>query len=315
MDSTLIGFNPTIALTIIETLVIVLILWVIRLAILHFAKSNIKDVRTIYHLHKTSAKVVVVLALLLLMPVWGLNGLQTLGTFLGLLSASLVLVLKDPLLNLAGWIFLIWRRSFQVGDRIQVGGNAGDVIDIRLFQFSLLEIGHWVGAEQSTGRVLHIPNGKLFSEAVANYTAGFEYIWNEIPVLLTFESDWEQAKTILQCIADEESTLPEDAAESIRQASERYMIVYSKLTPIVYTKIEQNGVLLTIRYLCGVRRRRGTQQVISEKILKAFAQHPEIEFAYPTYRFYQRHLEPFKLRTTDPGASRSYEHRSWPGTQ
>ena len=70
----------------------------------------------------------------------------------------------------------------------------GDVIDIRVFQFSILEVGNWVDADQSTGRIINIPNGKVFTETMVNYTTGFEYIWNEMPVLVTFESEWEKAK-------------------------------------------------------------------------------------------------------------------------
>ncbi len=81
-----------------------------------------------------------------------------------------------------------------MGDRIQVGNFAGDVIDLRIFQFTLMEIGNWVDADQSTGRVIHIPNGKVFTEMLANYSKGFHYIWNEIPFLVTFESNWKKQK-------------------------------------------------------------------------------------------------------------------------
>ena len=67
----------------------------------------------------------------------------------------------------------------------------------RIFMFTLMEIGNWVDADQSTGRVIHIPNGKVFKEVLANYSKGFQYIWNEIPVLVTFESNWKKAKEIL----------------------------------------------------------------------------------------------------------------------
>jgi small-conductance mechanosensitive channel len=194
-----------------------------------------------------------------------------------------------------------------VGDRIQVGEHAGDVVDLRIFQFTILEIHNWVAADQSTGRVMHIPNGKVFSEVVANYSGGFEYIWNEVAVRITFESDWEGAKVILQEIADRHAeSAGQTAAEQLQQAVPRFMIVYSTFTPTVYTRVETSGVLLTIRYLCRPRRRRSTEHAIWEDILSGFAQHPEIEFAYPTQRFYHRALEgPRQLehdsREADPG--------------
>src|SRR5207247_865051 len=93
--------------------------------------------------------------------------------------------------------FILWRRPFEVGDRVQIGPHAGDVIDLGLFQFTLNEIGAWVNADQSTGRIIHVPNGKVFTDPVANYNKGFRYIWNEVPVVVTFESDWRKAKQIL----------------------------------------------------------------------------------------------------------------------
>ena len=99
--------------------------------------------------------------------------------------------------NLAGWVFIAIRKPFAVGDRIEIGDHTGDVIDMRLFQFTLVETGNWVDADQSTGRIIHIPNGWVFRQSTANYTAGFNFIWNEIPVTVTFESNWEKARDIL----------------------------------------------------------------------------------------------------------------------
>ena len=188
---------------------------------------------------------------------------------------------------IAGWFFIIWRRPFNVGDRIQIGQHAGDVIDVRIFKFTLMEIGNWVDADQSTGRVLHIPNGLVLSEIVSNYSRGFQYIWNELPVLVTFESNWKKAKTILQEIVTKHAQHSSEVAQKhIQEASRRFMIFYSVLTPTVYTSVAESGVLLTIRYLCEPRTRRGTSETIWEDVLHQFAAHKDINFAYPTRRFY-----------------------------
>ena len=155
-----------------------------------------------------------------------------------------------------------------------------------------MEIGNWVNSDQSTGRIINIPNGAIFTEALANYSKGFQYIWNEIPVLITFESDWEQAKSILLEIAIKHAEKLSDTAEKrFHEASRQYLIYYSILTPTVYTSVEDSGVLLTIRYLCEPRKRRGTQETIWEDILKAFSETDDIDFAYPTQRFYNNSLE------------------------
>ena len=134
---------------------------------------------------------------------------------------------------------------------------------------------------------------------VTNYTKAFPYIWNEVPVRITFESNWEKAKALLLEIAERHAVrLDEDAQASLRRAADRFTIVYSVLTPTVYTRVETHGVLLTVRYLCKVRRRRSTEAAIWEDVLRAFAQHADVEFAYPTQRFYNRRLEgPTHVRT------------------
>jgi len=163
--------------------------------------------------------------------------------------------------------FIILRHPFDVGDRIQIGGHAGDVVDIRAFEFTINEIGNWVAADQSTGRIIHIPNGKVLSKTLANYSKEFKYIWNEIPVLVTFENDeWEKAKEILQRVAGVHTEfISESAKEELKKVSGKFFILYPKLTPIVYTSWED--------------------------ILHEFAKHDDIDFAYPTERFYNNKLE------------------------
>jgi small-conductance mechanosensitive channel len=283
--------SPELQAKLLGSLLIILGLWLLRLLITRFVSRRTEDVRAHYRWRKTIAYLAVVLGVVLVGLLW-LEDLRSMAVFLGLVSAGLAIALKDPLTNLAAWTFILWRRPFVVGDRIQIGQHAGDVIDLRIFQFTMLEIGNWVDADQSTGRIVHVPNGRVFSEALANYTTGFEYIWNEVPVCVTFESNWEKAKEILLEIADRHGAqLSQNAAERIRQAARRFMIVYFKLTPTVYTSVEDSGVLLTIRYMCGPRERRSSEQAIWEDILRAFAEQPDIELAYPTQRFYHRSAE------------------------
>ena len=295
------GFSPELQGKILTSVVIIFVLWLIRQIILRIYFRKKVDIRTQYRWRKSTVYIAFSIGFLLIGRIW-FEGFNSLATFLGLLSAGLAIALKDPLVNLAGWMFIIWRKPFIVGDRIQIGNNAGDVIDIRIFQFTLMEIGNWVDAEQSTGRILHIPNGKVFNEIQANYTTGFNYIWNEIPVLLTFESNWKKAKDILSAIVNKNAEhLSKSAEERIKEASRKFMIFYTKLTPIVYTSVRDSGVMLTIRYLCDPRKRRSSEEEIWEDILLQFSEFDDIDFAYPTQRFYNNFAEGKK--GTKPEAS------------
>ncbi|MBN1897635.1 MAG: mechanosensitive ion channel [Spirochaetes bacterium] len=271
---------------IISSIIIILVLFFTRRIVLKIAFRKIKDIRMRYRWRKTSAYITFAFGVILIGRTW-FEGFGLISTYLGLVSAGIAIALKDPLVNLAGWAFVIWRKPFEVGDRIQLGNHAGDVIDLRIFEFTLMEIGNWVNADQSTGRIIHVPNGKIFTEVMANYSKGFQYIWNEIPVLITFESDWQKAKKILFKIVKKHAEYLSDSAEKkVKAAARKFMIFYSNLTPIVYTVVKDSGVLLTVRYLCEPRERRGSEQAIWEDVLKEFARHKNIEFAYPTTRFY-----------------------------
>ena len=249
-------------------------------------KKRISDVKRVYRFRRIILYIYTLLLFLLIGRIW-VKGVDSLTTFLGLASAGLAIAMHDTIANITGWFFIISLKPFKVGDRIQIGTTAGDVIDIRFFQFSIVEIGNWVAADQSTGRIIHIPNSKVLREPLANYQIGFEYIWNEVPVLITFESNWKKAKEILgKIVHDNADHLSEGAKEQIRRAAEKYLIFYGKLTPIVYTSVRDSGILLTVRYLVNPRQRRTTEQQIWEAILDAFAKEDDIELAYPTTRFY-----------------------------
>jgi len=282
---------PDIQSNFINSLVIILVLWLLRSLINRIVLRKTADHRTRYNWRKTTTSVAVFLGFILVGRVW-FKGVQSLATFLGLLSAGLAIALKDLVSGLAGWIFILWRRPFAVGDRIQIGDNAGDVIDIRPFQFTVMEIGGWVEADQSTGRIIHVPNSTVLSQSLINYSKGFQYIWNEIPVLITFESDWKKAKKILQIILDKHTEHPGEKAEKkLKEARAKFLIHYNVLTPTVYTSVKESGVLLTLRYLTEPRKRRGSEQTVWEKILEELGRCVDIDFAYPTQRFYNNILE------------------------
>jgi len=275
---------PSISYQIAATILVILGLWLLRLIAVRIINKNISDDKLQYKWRKNLTYVSGFLGLFIIGSIWS-EGFKSFSTFLGLLSAGLAIALKDPVSDFAGWIFILWRKPFEVGDRIQIGDVKGDVIDVRLFKFTVLEIGNWVHADQSTGRVVHVSNHKIFTDSLANYTSDFEFIWNEIQVLITFESDWKLAKSILQEIADKHlKDFVDEAERQVKRATKSYLIHYRYLTPIVYTDVKDSGVNLTIRHLTNPRTRRKIGQAIWEDILDRFDEHDNVELAYPTMR-------------------------------
>lgn len=277
--------------SIIQSVAIILFLILIHFIIIRIVRRRTEDEAIRYKWRKNLAYVLSFFGVIVIGRIW-IEGVGSLATFLGLLSAGLAIALRDPVSDMAGWLFLIWRKPFDVGDRIQIGNDKGDVIDIRFFKFSILEIGNWVHADQSTGRVVHIPNHRVFNQSIMNYTSDFDFLWNEIQVIITFESNWRKAQIILDEIANSHmEDYVNDAEEQIRRATKSYLIRYKNLTPIVYTEVVDIGVRLTIRHLTHVRKRRGLNQLMWVDILQRFEKEDDIDFAYNTLRIYQNQIE------------------------
>ncbi|MCB0720021.1 MAG: mechanosensitive ion channel family protein [Bacteroidetes bacterium] len=229
------------------------------------------------NIRRVGGTVAAVMLLILLSP--DVRGLLAVLTVIG---AGLAIALREALLSVAGWIRLALIAPYRIGDRIEMNDVRGDVIDIRMLRTTLMEIGGWVDGDQSTGRIVHIPNSWLFEYALFNYTRGFRFIWNELPFSVTYRSDWRAARDIMQNFAEESAEIvTQQASEELRKISSEFLIHYSILTPFVYVSTDEKGVKLTLRYLCEARKRRGTEHAFTINILDAFREHPNIEIAYP----------------------------------
>jgi small-conductance mechanosensitive channel len=244
-----------------------------------------------FQLNKAIGYFLGLVAIVVIFKLWA-RDFTGLATYLGLLSAGLAIALQDPVANFAGWIFIVVRRPFGIGDRIQIGQHHGDVVDIRPFQVVMMEVGNWVKADQSTGRVIRFPNSMVFKNPVANYDEAFGYIWNELEVVVSGESDWRAAKEALVSIVEEHAEkLTPDVSKRIRVAADSLHIKFGKLTPVVWTSLAESGVRLTMRYLCKPRERRSSASEIWESVLDAFGRMPNVDLAYPTQRVFDNVAE------------------------
>jgi small-conductance mechanosensitive channel len=283
-------------------LVVVVALW---MGVVHGITRRVDDSTVWYQARKAASYTAAVITLVALLWIW-VGALRQLGTFFGLLSAGVAIALQDLLKNVAGWLYILTRRPFRVDDRIEIDGVRGDVIDVRMFRTTLLEIGNWVDADQSTGRIVHVPNGKVLTSELFNATEGFGYLWHELPVKITFESDWRLAERLfLDILTAMGAHTAEDAALRIRRAARSYKIRYTHFTPTVYLSVRDSGVLLTGRLLVDTRRRRSVEQQVWRALLEAFEQEPGIELAYPTTRFYLADQPPARAVEAGPPWRRS----------
>ena len=264
---------------------LILLLAIVKNLINRIIKKQVKSNRAIYKWQRVNANIIYGLAIVFLAIVW-LTGIKSFTTFLGLLTAGLAFALKDIVADSAGYLFILIKQPFTVGDRIEINNIKGDVLQFDWFQITLLEVGNWVDAEQSTGRIVFVPMSKVLSEDIYNYSTGFDWIWNELKILVTLESDWKKAKSIItKAIKKEVETHNGDLEKGIKKAMQRHLIEYKNTDPIIYTKVVDSGVELHVRYLVKPKQRRLSEHNFWEKILDKFEKEEDIELAYPTFRY------------------------------
>ena len=133
--------------------------------------------------------------------------------------------------------------------------------------------------------MVQIPNAKILTEPISNYTSEFPFVWHEMPIVITFESDWRKAKAMLLSLVQEETEeTSQRARESLKRRPSRMLISYGTVTATVYTSVLDNGISLTMRFLTAPRRRRGVQETLWEAVLNMVGGEPDIDLAYPTTR-------------------------------
>jgi small-conductance mechanosensitive channel len=270
--------NPTVEQFAYTLLIIVAAFILTRIA-QRLVPRYIEEPARRYRASKFITRIVALTAIAIILAVWspGLKGFLTVLTVVG---AGLAIAMREVVLSFFGWVNLTLRSPFSPGDRVEINGVHGDVIDIRLLHSTFMEIRGWVDADQSTGRIVHIPNSWVYQYPIYNYTHGFRFIWNEIALTVTFRSNWQDAREIMLALSEVTAEIvAQQVKKEIQKMSREYLVHYSILTPFVYVRIMPNGVRLTLRYLCETRKRRGTEHALTLGILDKFREHGSIELA------------------------------------
>lgn len=271
---------------------VIVITLLIRWVISRVIKRSVEDATRHYYWQMGVKYIIHTMGVILVARIW-FEGVASITTFLGLVAAGLAIAMQDVIGSMISFAFIIWRRPFKAGDRIQLGSDVGDVVEVRLFQTLLMEVNsRWVDGENSTGRLLHVPNNRVFKERLINYEKGFSYIWYEIVVITTFESNWKRVKELLMKIMEEEvEPVTAEGAEQLHEISRRHLIRFGKLTPIVYLSTTESGIRFTMRFLVFPRAMRAIEDKIWTRVLEEFDENDDMDFAYPTTRFFFNQTE------------------------
>lgn len=229
---------------------------------------------------RNSAYLTFFVLVLMLFPIW-LPSLRTVTAFLGLFGAGVILVLKEVIVNLAGWFFIVFRRPFEIGNRISVGAQNGDVLDIRLMETSLIEVSAREQGGQSTGRVIHVPNSFFFTQAFANASKEFAFTWNEIKIPISPQSDWRKAVRLVEKAAAQIFEHISEQDSRLRHSEHEYAIRFQRLTPRVYVDFRDGCIQLTLRHLVEPRTHRQVQDAFWRHFLDQLKREKKVRLMGP----------------------------------
>ena len=255
---------------IIYTLIIYIIY---KLSIKVFAYITTKmnlDERVIYTVNQRNKTLLSILLFLVIVYIWHeqLKGIITLISFI---SAAITLAARDIIFNYFCGLFIKIKKPIKVEDRIKVNDILGDVISINALNTEILEVN--TDNNQSTGIIINVPNSVIFNNATKNYNSVFKYIWDELEIKVSIDTDISKAKDIIFDIIKSEETIkdiPKKMKRELAKNSADYHIYYNNLTPIIYTKIVDDGIVLNIRFLIHPKKQRNIESNIYEQIIDRF---------------------------------------------
>lgn len=226
----------------------------------------------IYTVRKVTNYLVSVVVVLLIFGIW-VQHVGDLSVALGILGAGLAFALQEVIGSIAGWVTIITGRPFTIGDRIETGGIRGDVVDVGVLRTTLMEIGNWLSGDHSTGRIVTVSNAFIFKEPLFNYSRPLRYIWDEITIPVTYESDWRQAIQIMGDAVQRhplyQELLPQ-AQEQRRRTRQQFAIKIAPLEPRVFLRLTDNWIELGLIYPVDADSRRTFRSEVSQRILAEF---------------------------------------------
>ena len=210
---------------------------------------------------------VAVIVILGIASIWFDNPAR-LAAVVGLIGAGIAFAMQRVVTAVAGYFVILRGKTFNVGDRIQMGGVRGDVIGLSFMQTRIMEMGEsakeqgdepsmWVKSRQFTGRIVTVTNDKVFDCPVYNYTHEFPYIWDEINLPVRFQADRSKVEKVLLAAAQKHALNEQGVgSDEMKRLEERFGIEIGEINPTVFWRITHNWLEITVRFLApdhGVR--------------------------------------------------------------
>ncbi len=225
-----------------------------------------------YFINQAVQIILNVLEVVFLLFIWN-EYIKSLMTLISVTSAAMTIALRELILNFFCGIYIKMKKPFQVEDRIEIKKIRGDVMNISSLNFEVLEISTKEEHGQSTGIIVTFPNSIVFSEPIRNLNKGFKYVWDELIVKVPLDCDLVKNKQELYKIVNNIEiikNIPKKMKAQINDINTTNRVYFNKYDPTIYTKIVDNHIELTIRYLMHPKKGRYVESVIWNKILEEY---------------------------------------------
>lgn len=282
-DVTLVGIHAENGRKLALTLVAVAVLWLAgrlltAIAARLLAGRGERRDRALFWTRQGIKLAVALLILMAVVSVW-FDDPARLATGLGLVTAGLAFALQKLVTAVAGYFVILRGQTFNVGDRITMGGVRGDVIALSFTQTTIMEMGQpppvqqadpamWVRSRQYTGRIVTVSNARVFDEPVYNYTREFPLIWEEISVPVPYRTDHATAERILLEAARQHTVAASSlGTEALREMERRYFVKPAEMQPAVFYRMTDNWLELTVRFIAPTHAIRELKDRMSRQIL------------------------------------------------
>ncbi|MEO5826295.1 MAG: mechanosensitive ion channel domain-containing protein [Gemmatimonadales bacterium] len=192
-----------------------------------------------------------------------------LNVALGVAGAGIAFALQEVIASFAGWFAIAMSGFYRTGDRVELGGIRGDVIDIGVLRTTLMELGEWVKGDLYTGRLVRIANSFVFKAPVFNYSGDFPFLWDEITVPIKYGTDWKHARVMLERVAEEVvGDYAAGAHTAWKQITRSYLVEDALVAPMISLIANDNWIEFTMRYVVDYKSRRRTKDELFTRILE-----------------------------------------------
>ncbi len=260
-------FNPTVGQLAVAAMAISVVFAIVRL-VQRSVSRYIDDADTRYRARKLVSFLGYVTTIVAVATVYS----DRLGGFtvaFGVAGAGIAFALQEVIASVAGWVAISFGSFYKPGDRVQLGGIKGDVIDISILRTTLMEVGEWVAGDLYTGRIVRIANSFVFKEPVFNYSGDFPFLWDEITLPVKYGSDWKIARTMLRNVVNEVLT---DYAAQVKESwlamVRQYRVEDANVEPMITLRATDNWIEFTVRYVVNYRKRRWMKDYLFTRILE-----------------------------------------------